>query len=186
MEEEKSVSFNTEEMLADFTELNDSPVTEDIVVGSANVKALCPSLGITFTIEKVCEVLHTSGVQVVGLNAEELELYLSSNRSEAELRDLGLLRFCPRRKTNRGRPPIITGCAVDENKTKRFQPWLPPVEQPDEVTTRKMFTEAMKIELLLLMQNHLYTFDNQIKLQSEGGPIGLETYWVLARLFTVW
>ena len=121
------------------------------------MKALYPSLDITFTIEKVCEVFHTSGVQVVALNAEELELYLSLNRSEAELRDLGLLRFCLRRKTNRGRPPTITGCAIDENNTKRFQPWTP-VEQPDEDTTRKMFTEAMKIVLFFIMQNHLYTF----------------------------
>ena len=106
-------------------------------------------------------------------------------RSEAELRDLGLPRFCPRRKTNRGRPPTITGCAVDENKTKRFHPWLPPVEQPDEVTTRKMCTDTMKIVLLFIMQNHLYTFDNEIKLQSEGGPIGLELTGVLAQLFMV-
>ena len=121
--EEKSVCLNTEEMLAGFTELNDSQVTEDIVVGSADVKALYPSLDITFTVERVCEVFHTSGVKVVGLNAEELGLHLSLNRSEAELRDLGLLRFRPRRKTNSGRPPTITGCAADENKTKRFQPW---------------------------------------------------------------
>ena len=173
-------------MLADFMELNGSQVTEDVVIGLADVKALYASLGITFTIEKVCEVFHTSSVQVVGLNAEKLGLYLSLNRSEAELRDRGLLRFCPRRKTNRGRPPTITGCAIDENKTKRFQPWIPPVEQPDEDTTRKMFTEAMKIVLLFIMQNHLYTFDNQIKLQSEGGPIGLELTGVLAQLYMVW
>ena len=92
----------------------------------SSLAQLYSSLNITFTVEKVCEVFHTSGVQVVGLNAEELGLYLSLNRSEAELRDLGLLWFCPRRKTNRGRPPTITGCAVDENKTKRFQSWLPP------------------------------------------------------------
>ena len=184
--EEKSVFLNTEEMLAGFTKLNDSHVTEDIVVGSADVKALYPSLDISFTVEMVCEVFHTSGVKVVGLNAEELGLYLSLNRSEAELRDQGLLRFRPRRKTNRGRSPTITGCAVDENKTKRFQPWLPPVEQPDEVTTRKMFTEAMKIVLLFIMQNNLYTFDNEIKLQSDGGPIGQELTGVLAQLFMVW
>ena len=49
-----------------------------------------------------------------------------------------------------------------------------------------MFTEAMKIALLFIMQNHLYTFDNEIKLQSEGGPIGLELTGVLAQLFMVW
>ncbi|XP_078349909.1 uncharacterized protein LOC144634761 [Oculina patagonica] len=54
--EEESVCLNTEEMLVGFKQLNDSHVTEDIVVGSADVKALYPSLDIAFTIEKVCEV----------------------------------------------------------------------------------------------------------------------------------
>ena len=49
-----------------------------------------------------------------------------------------------------------------------------------------MFTEAMKVVLLFIMKNHLYTFDNQIKLQTEGGPIGLELTEVLAQLFMVW
>ncbi|KAJ7389597.1 hypothetical protein OS493_030283 [Desmophyllum pertusum] len=184
--EEESVCLNTEEMLADFKRLNDSHISEDIIVGSADVKALNPSLDITFTVEKVCEVFHTSGVQVVGINAEELGLYLALNRTETELTDVGLLQFCPRRKTRRGRPPTITGCALDENKTKRFKPWLPPAEEPDENTTRKMFTEAMKIVLLFIMKNHYYTFDNQVKLQSRGGPHRVGTYWVLAQLFMVW
>ena len=130
-------------------------------------------MDIAFTVEKVCKVFHTSSVQVVGVNAEELGLYLALNRAEAELRDVALLQFCPRRRTNRGRPPTITGCALDENKTKRF------------FTIRKMFTEAMKVVLLFIMENHMYTFNNEIKLQSRGGPIGLELIGVLAQLFMV-
>ena len=186
MWKEESVCLNTEEMLAEFKQLNDSQVTEDIVVGSVDVKALYPSLDIAFPVAKVCEISHTISVQVVGVNAEELGLYLALNRTEAELRDVGLLQFCPRRRTNRGRPPTITGCALDENRTKRFKPWLPPAEEPDEVTVRKMFTEAMKIVLLFIMENHMYTFNNEIKLQSRGGPIGLELTGVLAQLFMVW
>lgn len=93
--EEASVCLNTEEMLTEFKQLNDSQVTEDIVVGSAEVKALYPSLDIAFTVEEVCEVFHTSSVQIVGVNAEELGLYLALNRTEAKLRDVRLLQFCP-------------------------------------------------------------------------------------------
>ena len=50
-------------------------------------------------------------------------------------------------------------------KTKRFKPWLPPSEEPDDDAVRKMFTEAMKVVLSFIMENHLYTFDGQIKLQ---------------------
>jgi hypothetical protein len=49
-----------------------------------------------------------------------------------------------------------------------------------------MFTIAMKVTLLLIMENHMYTFDNKIKLQSRGGPIGLQLTGVLAQLFMVW
>ena len=82
--------------------MNDGHVVEDIIVGSAAVKALYPSLDIDFTIEKVCEVFHASKVRVVGLNVEELGLYLALNRTEEELRVMELLPFCPRRRTTRG------------------------------------------------------------------------------------
>lgn len=49
-----------------------------------------------------------------------------------------------------------------------------------------MFTKAMKIVLLFIMKNHMYTFNNEIKLQARGGPIGLELTGVLAQLFMVW
>ncbi|KAL9965835.1 hypothetical protein ACROYT_G029689 [Oculina patagonica] len=149
--------------------------------GTRRVQQASQGLSSKAITEKVCEVFHTSSVQVVGVNDEELGLYLALNKTEAELRDMGLLQFCPRRKTNRGRPPTITGCALDENKTKRYKPWLPPAEKPDEVTIRKMFTEAMKVVLLFIMENHMYTFNNEIKLQSRGGPIGLELTGVLAQ-----
>ena len=182
---EESVCLNTEEMLAGFKEVNDSRIMEEIIIGSADVKALYPSLDISFTVEKVCEVFYTSGIRIDGLNKEELGLYLALNRSEAVLRGAGLLQFCPWRKTNRGRPPTITGCALDEDKTKRFKPWLPPSGKPDDDAVRRMFTEAMKVVISFIMENHLYTFDGQIKLQSEGGPIGLQLTGVLAQLFMV-
>lgn len=52
--------------------------------------------------------------------------------------------------------------------------WLAAAEDPDENATRKMFTEVMKIAFMFVMKKHMYMFDNQIKRQSEGGPIGLE------------
>jgi len=141
---EESVCLNTEEMLADFRKVNSNNITEEVVIGSADVKSLYPSLDIAFTVEKACEVFYTSDVQVFGVDAEELGLYLALNKAEAELRDVRLLQFCPRRKTSRGRPPTITGCALDESKVKRFKPWLPPAEEADEKTIRKMFTEAQR------------------------------------------
>ena len=69
---------------------------------------------------------------------------------------------------------------------KRYGPWTPPREKPDEQKVRQMFTEAMKIALLFIMENHVYTFDNEMKLQSKGGPIGLKLTGILAQVFMVW
>lgn len=49
-----------------------------------------------------------------------------------------------------------------------------------------MFNEAMKAALMFIMKNHMYMFDNQIKLHSKGGSIGLELTGVLAQLFMIW
>ena len=121
-----------------------------------------------------------------GIDVGELGLYLALNRKELQLRKLDLLQFCPTRKTNRRRPPTITGCALDEDKVKRYGPWTPPREKPDKQKVRQMFTEAMKIALLFIMENHVYTFDNEMKLQSKGGPIGLKLTGILAQVFMVW
>ena len=143
-------------------------------------------MNIEFTVEKVCEMFYNSEVKVEGIDVGELGLYLALNRKELQLRKLDLLQFCPTRKTNRGRPPTITGCALDEDKVKRYGPWTPPREKPDEQKVRQIFTEAMKIALLFIMENHVYTFDNEIKLQSKGGPIGLKLTGILAQVFMVW
>ena len=37
-----------------------------------------------------------------------------------------------------------------------------------------MLTEALKVALLFVMRNHVYTFNGIIKRQVNGGPIGLE------------
>lgn len=88
-------------MLAGFRRLN-----EDISVGSADGKVLYPCLDVDFSIEKVCEEFHASKVRIVGLNVEELRLYLAL--TEEELRAMELLPFCPQRRTSRGQAPTIT------------------------------------------------------------------------------
>ena len=37
-----------------------------------------------------------------------------------------------------------------------------------------MFGKALEIMIVLCMDNHVYQFENQIRIQKEGGPIGLK------------
>jgi hypothetical protein len=183
---EEDVCLSTEELLAGIQSVNSKYLTDEIVVGSADVKALYPSLDIDFTVEKVCEVFYHSDTTVNGIDVDELGLYLSLNYEEQYLRDKGILEYCPTRKTNRGRHPVITGCAMKEKKEERFYRWKCASNKPDDQTTRKMLVEAMKTALLFIMKNHVYTFNEVIYRQVKGGPIGLELTGVLAQVFMVW
>ena len=49
-----------------------------------------------------------------------------------------------------------------------------------------MLTEAVRIVLLFIMLNHIYMYDDKIKLQTQGGPIGLQLTGILAQLFMIW
>ena len=49
-----------------------------------------------------------------------------------------------------------------------------------------MLREALRVALTLIMKNHVYTFDNEIRKQTRGGPIGLKLTGVLAQIFMIW
>ena len=95
-------------------------VDNEVIVGSADVKALYPSLDVDFTVDKVCEVFYGSEVRVEGVNVEELGLYLSVSLKEGDLMEAGIAQYYPSRRSNRGRPPSITGSVLEEKKEKRF------------------------------------------------------------------
>lgn len=63
-------------------------------------------------------MFYESKVDVVGVNAEEVGLYLAINRTEEELEREGISQFCQTRKTNIGRHPVITGSILQELKRR--------------------------------------------------------------------
>ena len=82
----------------------------------------------------------------------------------------------------RGRPPTITASEVEDRKEKRFTSWKKQDKMPDGTYKCKMLQEELKIALKVVMESHVYIFDN-IKLQLIGGPIGLDLTWTLAQIF---
>ena len=56
------VCLSTQEMLSEIKPVNNSNPPTPVVIGSADVKALYPSLDIDFTIDKVCEDFELSGL----------------------------------------------------------------------------------------------------------------------------
>ncbi|KAL9976409.1 hypothetical protein ACROYT_G013708 [Oculina patagonica] len=184
--EDSAVCVSTEEMIAEMKKENSVQVENDLVVGSADVKALYPSLDIDFTIEKVCDIFFESDVQVEGVDYEEVGLYLAINIEPEVLQRSNITYVCPTRRSKRGRRPTITASGTEEKKEKRFKPWNLPKKQADERAKRLMLREALHVALSVIMKNHVYTFNNEIKKQTKGGPIGLKLTGVLAQIFMIW
>ena len=103
--------------------MNSVQVKNDLVVGSADVKALYPSLNIDFTIKKVCDVFFESDdIQVEGVDYEEVGLYLAINTEpevlqRSNISDASHKEIQTRQKTNNNSK------WYKERKDKRLKPW---------------------------------------------------------------
>ena len=62
----------------------------------------------------------------------------------------------------------------EKKKKKKVQEWLKPVRYPTLSEQRKLFGKALEIMLVTCMDNHVYQFDNKVRVQNKGGPIGLK------------
>ena len=48
-----------------------------------------------------------------------------------------------------------------------------PMRKPNKAEERTMIGKAMEVLIISCMKNHIYKFSNKVRIQSEGGPIGL-------------
>ena len=134
---------------------------------SLDVKALCPNLGAEFTAEIVAKEFRRIRLEVEGVDSGELGIYLAINKTEKDLEELGLLEYCPRRKTKRGRAPTVTGKATTSNKNKeRYEPWKHPTKVPDKVVEKAMLSEALHVAVKYIMDNHIYGFHETTRKQA--------------------
>ena len=62
----------------------------------------------------------------------------------------------------------------DTKKKKKTQEWTKPKRQSTLKEQRQLFGKALEIMLVACMDNHVYQFNNQIRVQKKGGPIGLK------------
>ena len=185
-EEENCTS--TEELLADFDEINEVGLTSEHFIGSADVKALYPSLDIDSVIESIGKMIMDSEIDIKGVDMQELGLYLSLTRERKYLEDRGIASWCPSRRTHLGRKPKITAHANKEDKKSRFEIWTQITRQPEEEGDQKtMIAEGIKVALEKIMKNHFYAFGDSKRKQKEGGPIGLVLTDPVAKIFmTYW
>ena len=57
-----------------------------------------------------------------------------------------------------------------------------PKNKPNKEQRKTMIAMAIELGVKAVMRSHLYQFNGEIYLQSEGGPIGLELAGAVARV----
>lgn len=60
--------------------------------------------------------------------------------------------------------------------------FFPPRRSPTSSERRKMVGMMLETAVTAVMKGHMYSFNNEVRLQKEGGPIGLRLSGVLAKL----
>ena len=58
-----------------------------------------------------------------------------------------------------------------KNKEEKF---LKPKRKPNLKEKRNLFGKALELMIVVALKNHVYKFENQVRLQTKGGPIGLK------------
>ena len=182
---------NTEEILAEIRKINEAEKEDkdderDVILGSLDVVALYPSLQIDYTAKIVSETFVNSDLKIEGIDTKELGLYISLNTSneQMEMKE-NIRRFCPTRKTKKGKP-TVSGHAAKNDTEDRYKQWTFPDEEPNEHEKKEMVAEALEIVIKFVMTNHIYECNGNMKKQREGGPIGLELTGELAKIMMSW
>ena len=174
---------NTEELLRDFVEYNKSSKCDNggkKFIGSLDVESLYPSLKVSDCVDIVRETIINSDINIDTVDIKELSIFLRKSFSTKQLIQIGVNDFIP---TKVKAPKNVKSVDKDQSKTNVTHAlWKFPESQPSKHIKKTMWAEAIVYGVQLIMQNHVYKFDNQIKVQKDGGSIGVTLTGVLSEI----
>ena len=182
-EEIGTLCTSTEEMIAGIEGVNSLEDIKKIVAFSLDAEKLFPSLDAEEVAKVVAREYNKSKLNIQVDNAE-LSLYLAIVKDQSEIEELGLKEVINTRKGTRGaKPGITTSEILKEDRTSKF---LPPTREPTREESKLMFSLALEEAIKAVMNNHLYSFNGEVKKQQRGGPIGLKLSGSLAKVYMLY
>ena len=145
-----------------------------LIVGSSDVKSFYPSMDIEVAANEVIAEVMESGVELEGVDWTEVALFIACTMTQEQIDQEGLTHVIHKRRCNRGPRPGLTCKAVTGGPALREndQSWIPPSRRPGVRQKKKMFGILLKSSILMVMNDHFYSFNNIIRKQSKGGAIG--------------
>ena len=179
-EEIETECKSSEEMRSAFDEFNklNKDVRMKCKVLSMDVKSLYPSMTWANIVLAVREMIENSSMKFENVDWQEVGKYLAVIMTEAEINAEGLRNVIPRRREGVRRLRRITVRYLHEKRNSAK--WLP-ARRPGVRQQRKMLALAVSYGVKTVLSNHTYKLGDNIYLQTEGGPIGLELTQAVSR-----
>ena len=173
---------STEIMLYNINEVNKREDMLDPVIFSTDLSADYTSLDIPVVCAAVAEELLNSELKMT-MDMREIALYLAVVFDRQHLQVLGLGDVTHTRLKNNGPKPGITTPEMLNRQDDTVSKFVEPVRQPTEVEQKQMVAMAVEKLMLVSSQNHVYTFNGEIRLQAKGGAMGDSLTGALGSVF---
>ena len=151
---------------------------EQCRIVSMDIKALYPSMKWNDIIKAVREMIVSSEMSVENVNWHEVGKYLAVMMSKEDIEKEGLYHVVPKRKSNR---KITINYLQNKQNNKNWYK----SRKPGVVQQKRMLALAITIGVHQVLSSHTYKVGDEIYLQTEGGPIGLELTGAVCRPFMI-
>ena len=178
---------STEDLLAKIESLNNElNIDPKWKIISLDIESLYPSLDISKCSEIIANEMYKSNIQIKNIKWKEVMLYLRFMLNDEQIRKYGLWDFAPAQRSNRGRQPTFISSGSSLREQERFKPWIFNDSEANESQKKHMFSIALGILVHETITNHVFSYNNVIYKQEEGGAIGLELVGVVAKIYMCW
>ena len=146
----------------------------NLVIGSKDAEAFYPNSDIDVAANEAKLEIMESELEIKGLDTEELALFLACTMTQEEIDQEGLTHVVHKRRNKKGPRPGLTSKAITGGTKVRNEDeaWIPPSRKPGSRQLKKMVGCLVKTSIELVMKNHFYSYQNQIRKQAKGGAIG--------------
>ena len=125
--------------------------------------------------------MNKSGVSVENVDWTQVTRYVAINMTPEDIDKEGVSDVIPGRvKISKKK---LTMHSLSVNTADKD--WLPS-KAPSEDQKRILLGLVMAIGIDMIMSNHTFMLGDDVYLQSEGGPIGLEATGAIARAVMMW
>ena len=190
---------STEEMLAKFDVYNKNlensstvPETQKII-GSMDIQSFYPSIDPVRAAE-ICRLMFIeSKVEVLNVDHDELAFYVAKEVEIEKISDLEVCDVVYTRKKRKYVKNVVKKVKIKVNKNKSFKKkkdpksaWVKPKRNPNVNEVKILLGLALESLILTCMQNHIYQFNGQYRIQKKGGPTGLDLTGLVADVFMLW